>query len=262
MTDNGKVVPLSKLIKNPNGTYTYKIDAVYEDHHLTVTLEKDEFVISVKTGKGGTISPSGTLGKVTAYYGENKTFKIAPDSGYKVKEVLVDGKAVSIKDGKYTFFAVKANHSIEVTFVKISTSNSANSNHSTIVTLKIGSPFITVNGVKKRIDSQGSKPIIKNNRTLLPIRVVIESLGGTIQWNGKTREVTIELNGHSIVLKIGSSVALVDGIKTKIDPNDGKVVPIIINGRTYLPLRFIAEHLGATVDWDGATKTVTLYYWP
>ncbi len=262
LTDNGKVVPLSKLIKNPNGTYTYKIDAVYEDHHLTVTLEKDEFVISVKTGKGGTISPSGTLGKVTVYYGENKTFKIAPDSGYKVKEVLVDGKAVSIKDGKYIFFAVKANHSIEVTFVKISTSNSANSNHSTIVTLKIGSPFITVNGVKKRIDSQGSRPIIKNNRTLLPIRAVIESLGGTIQWNGKTREVTIELNGHSIVLKIGSSVALVDGIKTKIDPNDGKVVPIIINGRTYLPLRFIAEHLGATVDWDAETKTVTLYYWP
>ncbi len=261
-TDNGKVIPLSKLIKNPNGTYTYKINAVYEDHHLVITLERDKFVIDVNTSKGGTISPSVTLGKITVYYGENKTFKIMPDSGYKIKEVLVDGKAVSIKDGEYTFFAVKANHSIEVTFVKVSTSNSANSNHSTIITLQINNPYITVNGVKKQIDAQGSKPIIKNNRTLLPIRVIIESLGGTIKWNGKTREVTIELNGHSIVLKIGSSTAVVDGIKTKIDPNDSKVVPIIINGRTYLPLRFIAEHLGAVVDWNRETKTVTLYYWP
>ncbi len=257
-TDNGKVIPLSKLIKNPNGTYTYKINAVYENHYLVITLERDKFVIDVKTSKGGTISPSGTLGKVTAYYGENKTFKITPESGYKIKEVLVDGKAVSIKDGEYTFFAVKANHTIEVLFEKVPVSK----HQSVVVNLKIGSPFVTVNGVKKRIDSQGSKPIIMNNRTLLPIRVIIESLGGSIKWNGKTREVTIVLNGHSIVLKIGNSTALVDGIKTKIDPNDSKVVPIIINGRTYLPLRFIAEHLGATVDWGGATKTVTLYYWP
>ncbi len=257
-TDNGKVIPLSKLIKNPNGTYTYKINAVYENHYLVITLERDKFVIDVKTSKGGTISPSGTLGKVTAYYGENKTFKITPESGYKIKEVLVDGKAVSIKDGEYTFFAVKANHTIEVLFEKVPVSK----HQSIVVNLKIGSPFVTVSGVKKAIDAQGSRPIIKNNRTLLPIRVIIESLGGTIKWNGKTREVTIVLNGHSIVLKIGNSTALVDGIKTKIDPNDSKVVPIIINGRTYLPLRFIAEHLGATVDWDGATKTVTLYYWP
>ncbi len=256
--DNGKIIPLSSLIKNPNGTYTYKIDAVYEDHYLLVTLERDKFVISVKTGKGGTVSPSGALGNVTTYYGENKTFKITPENGYKIDKVIVDGKEVNIKDGEYTFFAVKANHSIEVLFKKVSVSN----HQSVIINLKIGSPFISVNGVKKTIDAQGSRPIIKNNRTLLPIRVIIESLGGSIRWNGKTREVTIELNGHSIVLKIGNSVALVDGIKTKIDPKDSKVVPIIVNGRTYLPLRFIAEHLGATVDWDGTTRTVTLYYWP
>ncbi len=257
ITDNGVSIPLTKLVKNPIGTYTYTILSVYENHNLIVTLEKDKFVISVKVGKGGTISPSGTLGNVTTYYGENKTFKITPENGYKIEKVLVDGEEVNIKDGEYTFFAVKANHSIEVLFEKVPVSK----HQSVVINLKIGSPFITVNGVKKQIDSQGSRPIIKNNRTLLPIRVIIEFLGGTIKWNGKTREVTIELNGHSIVLKIGNSVALVDGIKTKIDPNDSKVVPIIINGRTYLPLRFIAEHLGATVDWDSLTKTVTIYYW-
>ncbi len=259
ITDNGVIVSLKKLVRNANGTYTYTISAVYEHHNITVTLEKDKFIIKAKTGKGGTISPSGS---VTVEYNSTQLFIITPDSGYKIGKVIVDGNSVNITNQKYTFINVKSNHTIEVTFVKAPTNTPANSKSSTIIMLQINNPQITVNGISKPIDAQGSRPIIKNNRTLLPIRVIIESLGGSIRWNGKTREVTIELNGHSIVLKIGSNIALVDGIKTKIDPKDSKVVPIIINGRTYLPLRFIAEHLGATVDWDGATKTVTLYYWP
>ncbi|MCD6426596.1 MAG: copper amine oxidase N-terminal domain-containing protein, partial [Caldisericaceae bacterium] len=82
-----------------------------------------------------------------------------------------------------------------------------------------------------------------------------------IYWNPKTREVTVELDGNTILLTIGKNTALVNGIKTKIDPNNSKVVPVIINGRTYLPLRFIAEHLNCTVDWDPVTKSITIYYY-
>jgi hypothetical protein len=127
---------------------------------------------------------------------------------------------------------------------------------STMITLKIGSPYITINGISKKIDAQGSKLIIKNGRTLLPIRTLIESLGGTVEWNGKEQKVTIELNGHSIILWIGKDTVLVNGSKVKLD-----VAPMIINGRTYLPLRFISENFGASVDWDETTKTVTIYYW-
>ena len=126
-----------------------------------------------------------------------------------------------------------------------------------LITLKINDPDITVNGISKKIDAQGSKPIIKNGRTLLPIRTLIESLGGTISWDATEKKVTIELNGHSIILWIDKTTALVNGSKVKLD-----VAPIIINGRTYLPLRFISENLGASVDWDETTKTVTIYYWP
>jgi len=126
-----------------------------------------------------------------------------------------------------------------------------------IVILKVGDPNITVNGISQKIDAQGSKPIIKNGRTLLPIRTLIESLGGTVEWDAKEQKVTITLNGHSIVLWIGKTTALVDGSKTTLD-----VAPIIINGRTYLPLRFISEHLGGSVDWDPTTQTITIYYWP
>ncbi|MGB9856412.1 MAG: stalk domain-containing protein, partial [Caldisericum exile] len=126
-----------------------------------------------------------------------------------------------------------------------------------IVVLKVGSPSITVNGTSKKIDSQGSKPIIKNGRTLLPIRTLIESLGGTVEWNAKEQKVTITLNGHSMILWIGKTTALVDNSKASLD-----VAPQIINGRTYLPLRFISENLGASVNWDDQTQTITIYYRP
>jgi len=127
---------------------------------------------------------------------------------------------------------------------------------SIIIVLQIDNPEITINGISKKIDAQGSKPIIKNGRTLLPIRVIIESLGGTVEWNAKEQKVTITLNGHSIILWIVKTTALVDGSKTTLD-----VASQIINGRTYLPLRFIAENLNALVQWDQSTKTVTIYYW-
>jgi hypothetical protein len=139
----------------------------------------------------------------------------------------------------------------KVTYVESSSASSS------IIILKIGSPYINVNGVSKKIDAQGSKPIIKDSRTFLPIRTLIESLGGIVEWDAKERKVTINLHGHSIILWIGKITALVDGIKTKLD-----VAPFILNGRTYLPLRFIAEHLDSAVDWQASTQTITIYYWP
>jgi hypothetical protein len=130
------------------------------------------------------------------------------------------------------------------------------SNASFIVILKVGSPTITVNGTSKSIDAQGSTPVIKDGKTLLPIRTLIESLGGTVEWSATEQKVTINLNGHSMVLWIGKTSALVDGGNTTLD-----VAPQIINGRTYLPLRFISEKLGASVNWDDKTQTITIYYW-
>jgi len=129
-----------------------------------------------------------------------------------------------------------------------------------IITLKVGDPHITINGTEKNIDAQGSKPIIKNSRTLLPIRVLIESLGGTVEWDNTQRKVTITLGYNTIELWIGKPIAKVNGVDTPIDSTNSKVVPEIINGRTYLPLRFISENLGASVDWDAKTQTITIYY--
>jgi len=129
----------------------------------------------------------------------------------------------------------------------------------TVIILQIGNKNFTVNGETKTLDSP---PVIKNNRTLLPIRAVVEALGGTVGWDATERKVTITLSSTTIELWIGKSTAKVNGVNTPIDPTNSKVVPEIINSRTMLPLRFVTENLGCTVEWDGTTKTITITYQP
>ena len=123
--------------------------------------------------------------------------------------------------------------------------------------MKIGNEVFTVNESKYRFTST---PVIKNNRTLVPIRAIMEALGGTVGWDSIERKVTVLLDSTTIELWIGKNIAKVNDIDIPIDPNNYKVVPEIINSRTIVPVRFVAENLGAKVDWDGPTQTITIIY--
>lgn len=248
LTDNGNLVSLNILINNGNDTYVYTIPSVYEDHNIIVTLEKYKYTISAVAGDGGKISPSGNL---LVQYNSSLSFKIVPDSGYRINQITIDGNPITSTKDVFEFNNIKSNHTINVTFSRLPIVNSI------MIALQVDNPNITTNGISQKIDAQGSKPIIKNSRTLLPIRILIESLGGTISWDVTEKKVTIELNGHSIILWIDKTTALVDGSKVTLE-----VAPLIINGRTYLPLRFIMEKLSASVNWDPITETITIYYWP
>ena len=133
----------------------------------------------------------------------------------------------------------------------------------TVITLQPDNPYMTVNGVKKEIDlGRGTKPVIipKWGRTVVPIRAIVEALGGTISWEGTERKVTIDFNNTTIELWIDKPQAKVNGVMKWIDPKNHNVKPIIVNKRTMLPLRFVAESLGCTVDWNPDTKTITITY--
>jgi hypothetical protein len=123
--------------------------------------------------------------------------------------------------------------------------------------LQIGNSMFTVNGGSMALDSP---PVIKNGRTLVPIRAIIEALGGTVGWDGMKREATVTLGKKTIALWIGKSVATVNGVSTPIDSTNAKVVPEIISSRTTLPLRFVSENLGCSIVWVDATKTITITY--
>jgi len=101
-------------------------------------------------------------------------------------------------------------------------------------------------------------PVILQSRTFLPLRALVEELGGSITWNAATRQVTVTARGVTMVLTIGKNVAVVNGKSILIDPANSKVVPIILGSRTFLPARFIAEQLGLGVAWDAPTRMVTI----
>ena len=127
------------------------------------------------------------------------------------------------------------------------------------VKLQINSTVFFVDGKQYTLDSP---PIIisKWGRTVVPIRAIVEALGGTVQWDPAERKVTVALGGHKIALWIGKNKAQKDDFLIIPIDKDPDVKPIIINNRTMLPLRFVAESLGCTVNWEPATKTITLEY--
>jgi hypothetical protein len=129
------------------------------------------------------------------------------------------------------------------------------------VKLTIDSPTMTVNGVAQQLDAA---PMIQDGRTLVPIRAIVEAIGGSIAFDAKDGKgrVDIALKTEALSLWIGSGTATLNGKKRAIDPANPKVVPIIKGGRTYLPFRFVGESLGCEVAWDAASRTVTLVYKP
>jgi hypothetical protein len=92
---------------------------------------------------------------------------------------------------------------------------------------------------------------VEDNRTFVPIRFVVDTLGGDLGYDNKTKKVTIRKNGHYIELWIGKREMIADGARITYD-----VAPMIRNGRTMLPLRFVAEELDLKVTWDQAAKTI------
>lgn len=131
--------------------------------------------------------------------------------------------------------------------------NTKTDNEDFVLTMQIGNPVMTVNGTEKPIDSEGSAPVIVNDRTLLPVRAVVEEMGGTAAWEAGTKTVTLNYKNDEIKLVIDSLTATLNGESKTLD-----TAPTIINDRTMLPIRFIAESFKFDVDWNQGTQTVTI----
>ncbi len=121
----------------------------------------------------------------------------------------------------------------------------------------IGASTYMVNGVPNAMDAA---PLIIDGRTFLPVRYVATPLGASVAWNNIEREVTISLNGVILQLWIDQPHALVDGQSVLIDPDNDQVKPVIIDGRTMLPVRFVSENLNCSVIWDAITRQVKVVH--
>ena len=126
------------------------------------------------------------------------------------------------------------------------------------IVLRVGDPIMQVDVVRTPIDATGAVPVIVQGRTMLPVRAIVEALGGTAAWDAARRAVGVVLGAKTLELIIGRSLATMNGTPVAIDPANVLVVPVIVAGRTMLPVRFVAEQLGATVGWAPATQVITL----
>ncbi|KMZ41564.1 MULTISPECIES: copper amine oxidase N-terminal domain-containing protein [Bacillales] len=106
---------------------------------------------------------------------------------------------------------------------------------------------------KKQIAFPDQAPIINQGRTLVPIRPIAESLGFEVKWNEQTRTVTINKGKDNIRLVVTQKIANKNGQTIKLD-----VPAQIVNKRTVVPVRFIAEALSYKVEWDPKTQTVLI----
>lgn len=227
-------------------------DATYD---LTVQKKKSSSSSDTSAPTYGVSTSKTENGKISvtpakAEAGEKVTIKATPDSGYQLDKVTVKDKDNSnvkltkVNDNEYTFTMPKGKVSVDATFVqKDAADDNSVAEKSKVIKLQIGSRIVNVDNEAVIYDAA---PVIRNDRTLVPIRIVTETLGGKVDWNGVTKEVTLNIDGKEIKMTIGKTLEKYG------------VAPVIVDGRTFVPVRFVADELGATVAWDDATKTVTI----
>ncbi|HBU83900.1 MAG TPA: hypothetical protein DEF35_20000 [Paenibacillus sp.] len=112
---------------------------------------------------------------------------------------------------------------------------------------------ITVTLDGKSVTFPDQDPLQQSGRVMVPVNAILEALGAEVTWDKIAKTVTAVLNDQTLVLQIGSSTATVNGETLEID-----APAIIKNSRTLVPVRFISEGLGLTVDWDQTAAQVTL----
>jgi hypothetical protein len=111
---------------------------------------------------------------------------------------------------------------------------------------------VKVNG--KAIRFSGTPPQTVTGRMMVPVRGVFEAIGAYVEYNPVHHRVKARRANESIELRMGDRVATRNGAEIELD-----VAPLSISGRMMVPLRFIAESLGADVQYTKATNTVDIF---
>ncbi|MEG2014634.1 MAG: copper amine oxidase N-terminal domain-containing protein, partial [Clostridia bacterium] len=109
--------------------------------------------------------------------------------------------------------------------------------------LRLNSKTYLVNG---KASTLLAAPYIFKDRTMVPLRMISEEFGATVDWAEKTKTITINKDGKTLVMVIGKTSAYLD------------VPPVVKNYTTFVPVRYVTEQLGAIVDWNGGSQEIVI----
>ena len=238
--------------------YTVKVVLSGAAVDATHQLATDEFVITpIRTSSGGGGTTRYTVSFETN--GGSELSKQTVTRNTAVKEPTVPTKEGFDFAGWYADKELKTKYDFSAKVTKSITLYAAwteKDNSINQIILTIGEKDALVFGAVKTNDVA---PKIVNNRTMLPARFVAENLGADVSWDGEKELVTIQgknlktSEDVTILIYIGSDIAYVNGKETKLDS-----AAFIENDRTYTPIRFISEELGASVEWIESEQKVVI----
>ncbi|WP_314589681.1 phosphodiester glycosidase family protein [Paenibacillus terrigena] len=142
----------------------------------------------------------------------------------------------------------------EVAFDNIQFKSPASSNSLALptptVVLKVSNTTAVVNGKNKKIEVA---PLVKDNVTYVPVKVILDEFGGSARWESSIKKVMVLRADRMMELWVGQKDYIANGKR-----NTSEVSPIIYKNRTYVPLRLVSEQIGLKVEWDGKNKSITL----
>jgi len=155
---------------------------------------------------------------------------------------------------KFNYIAITLFFILVASLAFFTSTNTVYAKQDVSIEMAVGTPNATVNGVQVKIDDdENVGPFIVNNRTMVPIRFIGESLSLVVSWNELNKTATLTSKSSNIKLVVDSEIAVVNGKNIKLDSP-----AITVNDRLFVPVRFIAENFSCGVYWDSYNERVII----
>ncbi|MEN1760693.1 copper amine oxidase N-terminal domain-containing protein [Anoxynatronum sibiricum] len=124
------------------------------------------------------------------------------------------------------------------------------------IILQLDNPIMIVNGVNQEIDpGRGTTPIIIAGRSMVPIRAIVEAMGGNVGWEGSESRISLNARSQVVEMWLNKNEVRRNGASARMD-----VAPVSQGGRTFVPVRFASENLDAKADWINSTREIVIVY--
>ena len=237
-----------------------------------LSLTPGKYNLSVITDKGENINKEINVADLSAYTKFNidtknkiikrgMTLSLESKGEYKGRKVKISPRVINYSFEDMTASVDPNNFNINIQdygrnpkiIAKLGDKTSTLSlydENTKLIKMKINDVNYSINGEGKKMDA---KPFIKNDRTLVPLRFIVEAIGGEVNWDNDNRLVTVNSKGKTIELPIDSKTIKIDGKDVNIDQ-----AAIIKGDRTFVPIRFIAENLDMVVNYINDTREIEI----
>ena len=224
--------------------FALPMEGLYSDIHLSGSI------LSILNSTNGSILFCTKRGEELFSAGKNGAILYPSNAeGYQEKKGYFNYPGDIWSTEEYVYIADTGNSRIQI--LTLGESGSTPKKRTTIV-LQIGSKSAYIDNTRVDLDEA---PFTENGRTLVPFRFIGEALKAEILWDSNQKKASYILDGNRVDVVVGSTTAYLNGKEVTLD-----VPPMIKNGRTFVPIRFVTEALGASVIWEANTKKIYITY--